>query len=385
VTATLRRNVLALFCGLLLWTAIHFGTLTLLPLYLHDQGHDARWIGFALGATGIAQLGVRPFGGWIVDAFGRRLPLALSLLLLSGACVLLIVPATWAVLANRVLTGVAFSLGTTAFYTLSIEVAPAERTSEVQGYVALGLTMGVGIGPAILVGAYQGLMPQGTPPERLVAIALGGAVAAFLSAACFWATTSTFEPRGRTHPYSLRTNFRREGLMPAFLNCCAQVPNTAFSAFLPLWAIGRGVANPGLLFVGSQLGAVASRLFAGRLADRHGRGVVLVPSMVGVAATLAVMGVAAGFPAFLLLALAYGALFGVAFVILPALAGQAAPPEGRGAALNTFGLGSDVAQLLGPWGLGLAASAWGFGGALVAAGILSIIGAAVYLASSSTR
>lgn len=383
--ATLRRNVLALFCGLLLWTAIHFGTLTLLPLYLHDQGHDARWIGFALGATGIAQLGVRPFGGWIVDAFGRRLPLALSLLLLSGACVLLIVPATWAVLANRVLTGVAFSLGTTAFYTLSIEVAPAERTSEVQGYVALGLTMGVGIGPAILVGAYQGLMPQGTPPERLVAIALGGAVAAFLSAACFWATTSTFEPRGRTHPYSLRTNFRREGLMPAFLNCCAQVPNTAFSAFLPLWAIGRGVANPGLLFVGSQLGAVASRLFAGRLADRHGRGVVLVPSMVGVAATLAVMGVAAGFPAFLLLALAYGALFGVAFVILPALAGQAAPPEGRGAALNTFGLGSDVAQLLGPWGLGLAASAWGFGGALVAAGILSIIGAAVYLASSSTR
>jgi MFS family permease len=173
--------------------------------------------------------------------------------------------------------------------------------------------------------------------------------------------------------------------MPAFLNCCAQVPNTAFSAFLPLWAIGRGVANPGLLFVGSQLGAVASRLFAGRLADRHGRGVVLVPSMVGVAATLAVMGVAAGFPAFLLLALAYGALFGVAFVILPALAGQAAPPEGRGAALNTFGLGSDVAQLLGPWGLGLAASAWGFGGALVAAGILSIIGAAVYLASSSTR
>jgi MFS family permease len=377
--------VLALFCGLLLWTAIHFGTLTLLPLYLHDQGHDARWIGFALGVTGIAQLGVRPFGGWIVDAFGRRLPLALSLLLLSGACVLLIVPAAWAVLANRVLTGVAFSLGTTAFYTLSIEVAPAERTSEVQGYVALGLTMGVGVGPAILVGAYQGLMPQGTPPERMVAIALGGAVAAFLSAACFWATTSTFEPRGRTHPYSLRTNFRREGLMPAFLNCCAQVPNTAFSAFLPLWAIGRGVANPGLLFVGSQLGAVASRLFAGRLADRHGRGVVLVPSMVGVAATLAVMGVAAGFPAFLLLALFYGALFGVAFVILPALAGQAAPPEGRGAALNTFGLGSDVAQLLGPWGLGLAASAWGFGGALVAAGILSLVGAAVYLASPSTR
>jgi MFS family permease len=377
--AALRRNVLALFAGLLLWTAIHFGTLTLLALYLHEVGYDARWIGVVLAATGIAQLAVRPFGGWIVDAFGRRLPLALSLLLLSLACALLIAPGPWAVLANRVLTGVAFSLGTTAFYALSIEVAPAERTSEVQGYVALGLTLGVGLGPAILVGVYQGFMPQGTPSERLVAAAVGGAVATLLSAACFWATTSTFEPLGRTHPYSLRTNFRREGVLPALLNFCAQVPNAAFSAFLPLWAIGRGVANPGLLFVGSQVGAVASRLFAGRLADRLGRAVVLVPAMVGVAATLAAMAAATGPAAFSLLALAYGALFGVAFVVLPALAGQAVPREGRGAALNTFGLGSDLAQLLGPWGLGLAASAWGFDGALVAGAVVSIVGAVVCL------
>ncbi|HEY7204399.1 MAG TPA: MFS transporter [Methylomirabilota bacterium] len=379
VAATLHRNVLALFSGLLLWTAIHFGTLTLLPLYLHDQGHDARWIGFALGITGIAQLGVRPFGGWIVDAFGRPRPLVGSLLLLGAACALLAVPATWAIIANRVLTGVAFSLGTTAFYTLSIEVAPAERTSEVQGYVALGLTMGVGLGPAILVAMYQGVMPQAPPSERLVAVAVGGGAAALLSAVCFRATTSAFAPLGRAHPYTLRTNFRREGLLPAVLNFCAQVPNTAFSAFLPLWAIARGVANPGLLFVGSQIGAVASRLFAGRLADRHGRAVVLVPAMIGVAAALAAMSVASGLTVFAALALAYGALFGVAFVILPALAGQATPREGRGAALNTFGLGSDIAQLLGPWGLGLAASAWGFGGALVASGAVSILGAAVYL------
>ena len=104
--------------GLLLWTAGHFGVLAVLPLFLHDQGYDARSIGFMLGATGVAQLCVRPFAGWILDAFGRRMPLALALVLLSGAAALLLVPADWAVVANRVLTGVAFSLGTTAFYTL---------------------------------------------------------------------------------------------------------------------------------------------------------------------------------------------------------------------------------------------------------------------------
>ena len=69
--------------------------------------------------------------------------------------------------------------------------------------------------------------------------------------------------------------------MPAFLNFCAQVPYSGFSGFLPLWAIGRGVGNPGLLFVGSQAGSVVSRLFTGRVADRYGRRIVLAPAMIG--------------------------------------------------------------------------------------------------------
>ena len=384
--AALPRNVLALTSGLLLWTAGHFGLLAVLPLFLHDQGYDARAIGFMLGATGVAQLCVRPFGGWIVDAFGRRVPLLLSLVLLAGAAALLLAPDGWAVLANRVLTGAAFSLGTTAFYTLTVEVAPAGRRNEVQGYVALGITLGVGIGPPILVGLYRSLSVEGPlPAERLTVIAIGSVSAALLSCACFAATSSAFRPLGRAHPYSLRTNFRREGLMPAFLNFCAQVPNSGFSSFLPLWAIGRGVGNPGVLFVGSQVGAVASRLLVGRLADRYGQRAVLVPAMVGVAATLIGMSVAVGLPAFFILAIGYGASFGVAFVVLPALVGEAAPAEGRGAAMNTFGLGADMAQLLGPWGLGLAAGTWGFGGALAAAAAVPLLGAAAYLARRPRR
>jgi len=125
---------------------------------------------------------------------------------------------------------------------------------------------------------------------------------------------------------------------------------------------------------------VASRLFAGRLADRYGRRTVLMPTMVGVAATLMGMSIAVGVPAFFVLAMGYGALYGVAFVVLPGLAGEAAPPAHRGAAINTFGLGSDVAQLLGPWGLGLAGGTWGLGGALVVAGAVALLGAAAYLA-----
>lgn len=80
------------------------------------------------------------------------------------------------------------------------------------------------------------------------------------------------------------------------------------------------------------------------------------------------------------LAVGYGALYGVAFVVLPGLAGEAARPAARGAAIDTFGLGSDVAQLLGPWGLGLAAGTWALGGALVVAGAVPLLAAVAHLA-----
>jgi MFS family permease len=374
------RNVVALFSGVLLWTTCHFGVLAVLPLFLHDQGWDVRAIGFALGASGVAQVCVRPFAGWVADAFGRRVPLALALALLSIATLLLLTPAGWGILANRVLTGVAFSIGTTAFYTLTVESAPAARRSEVQGYIALGMTLGIGLGPPIAIAVYHGLSREiATPPDRLATLAVATAIVALVSGTCFLATVSTFRPLGRAHPFSLRTPFRRKGVLAAFLNFCIQVPYTGFSAFLPLWAIGRGVGNPGLLFVGSQLGSVASRLFGGRLADRRGHRAVLVPAMIGAATTLAATSVVAGLPSFLLLAAAYGMFYGVSVVVLLSVAAEVAPPEERSAVINTYGLGSDLAQLLGPWGLGLAAGMWGLRGALVVAGAVPLVGAAVFL------
>jgi MFS family permease len=349
-----------------------------MPLFLHDQGWSPAAIGAALAASGVAQVCVRPCAGWLIDAFGRRWPLVLVLLLLSAATALLLVPAGWAVLANRALTGVAFGIGTTAFYTLTVETAPPARRSEIQGYIALGMTLGIGFGPPVAVAMYQAA-PPGGPAERLAPLAVVTAVVALASGACFLAARSAFRPLGRAHPF--RAPFHRDGLVPALLNFCIQVPYTGFAAFLPLWAIGRGVANPGLLFVSAQVGNVASRLFGGRLADRHGPRAVFVPAMIGAAAALAATGLAAEVPAFAVLAAAYGLGYGVSVLVALSLAAEAAPPERRSAVINTYGFGSDVAQLIGPWALGLAAGTWGLDGALVVAGAVSLAGAAVAIAT----
>jgi MFS family permease len=379
-TAALTRNVLALTSGLLLWTAGHFGVLAVLPLFLHDQGYDARSIGLTLGATGVAQLGVRPFAGWIVDAFGRRAPLALSLVLLSGAAALLLAPAGWAVLANRLLTGSCLQPGHHRVLRHGDRGGPGRSSQRGAGLRGAGAHAGYRDRAAGSGGALPKPAARGRPPARAA-----GRDRHRRRRDRAGERGLLHRDRQHVSPPGARASVRTAGQLPpggvdAGGAQLLRAGNTGFSAFLPLWAIGRGVGNPGLLFIGSEVGAVGSRLLAGRLADRHGRRAVLAPAMIGVGAILVGMSAAVGLPAFFILAVGYGALYGVAFVVLPGLAGEAAPPSGRGAALNTFGLGSDLAQLLGPWGVGLAAATWGFGGALVAAAVVPLFGAAAYLA-----
>jgi len=228
------------------------------------------------------------------------------------------------------------------------------------------------------VAVYHGLLGGSVDlPARLATLALGTAIVALFAGACFLATVSALRPLGRAH--SFRAPFHRNGIVPAFLNFCIQVPYTGFSGFLPLWASSRGVANAGLLFVSSQAGNVVSRLFGGRMADRHGPRRVLVPAMIGSAAALAATSMGAGLPGFLALAAAYGLCYGVAIVVALSVAAEAAPAEDRSAVINTYGFGSDLAQLLGPWGLGLVAGIWGLPAALVVAGAVPFVGAGGFL------
>src|SRR5262245_48729719 len=117
------------------------------------------------------------------------------------------------------------------------------------------------------------------------------------------------------------------------------------------------------------------------MADRYGRRSVLVPVLVGVAAMLAGMRCAAGLPLLFALAVGYGTVYGVALCLLPE-PGEAVPVSAQRAAITTMGSAPILRRLLGPWGLGLAAGTWGWGGALVAAGVVPLAGAVVYLAQA---
>ncbi|MCS7003646.1 MAG: MFS transporter, partial [Dehalococcoidia bacterium] len=125
-----------------------------LPLYLQELGvRDAAaltlWSGVTIGVAPLAAGVAAPFWGAIGDRFGIK-PMAIRALAGGGLAVLLMafVPNPWALLALRLLQGVAG--GQIAPNTaLAAAIAPPGRLGTSLGLVQAGVLTGSSFGPVI--------------------------------------------------------------------------------------------------------------------------------------------------------------------------------------------------------------------------------------------
>lgn len=145
------------------WTLnfiIHFSftlIVPLLPLYLTDTfGAGKDTVGLVLAGYSIVALIIRPFSGFMVDSFPRRLVLIVCSFfffavfagyLCAGSLV------TFAVF--RTLHGAPFGATSVAASTVAIDVLPSSRRAEGMGYYGLANNLATVIGPILAIYCLQ--------------------------------------------------------------------------------------------------------------------------------------------------------------------------------------------------------------------------------------
>jgi MFS family permease len=111
----------------------------------------------------------------------------------------------------------------------------------------------------------------------------------------------------------------------------------AVLAFLPLYALGLGLANPGLYFTVQAVGVLTLRMAAGGLSDRFGRVQVLLPALLLVTLGVAGLALHPAVPLLLLLALVYGVGYSAIHPTTIAVADDVSTNATRGMALGLVG------------------------------------------------
>ena len=345
-----------------------------LPLHASDLGASLSMVGTIVASYAIAQLLLRIPIGVFADLIGRRRPLALASIALSGVAALwlAIAPDPWSLFWARSLTGLA-AAGWVVISVLYAAYYPPERatraTSAMMGANTAGILIATPIGATI------------ADVWDVRASFLAATVVAAVGMALLAAAPEPAMPRTRYSAATFRRVLRRTDLWVVSLAAISLVFVTFATAFgfLPLLAEARGAgtAEVGWVATATVGAALPGALVTPALVDRIGvRGTLLASSVVSALALVAMPG-AASWELVAALQIPAGAGRGVLTTLLLSLALRAAPPSEQATAMGVYQATYSVGMFAGPALSGAVAEWWGIGAVFHLSALVTIAGLAL--------
>ena len=161
--------------------------------------------------------------------------------------------------------------------------------------------------------------------------------------------------------------------MAAVVNFGVWMTRVSTLTIFPIYAVQQGLNNPGLFLLVVAVATFPSRLLTGRASDRYGFPVVFLPSLAVIATSILLIPITHSAAGLLVLGAGLGLGLGAVIPSLTAYAASRVSNEKRGAAVNTFTLGGDLAMSAGALSLGFIAGQLGVTAAFLVAGLSPVM------------
>jgi len=372
-----RAFVLLALADLAYFTAAGVAIYTL-PLYVTGPlGSNKAAAGIAFGVFAVSALVLRPFGGRLADTLGRRPMLFGGALIASlGLALTATADSLAAIIALRLLLGVAEAAFFVASLAALADLAPPARMGEAISYNSLGLYLGLAFGP-----------PLGEALVETWSYTTAWYGAAVLTTAAGFVAFGIGETRSQVSDGGSHRLIHRQAIPASLAFFASLLAIGGFLAFSSLHAEEVGLASSSVPLFLYGIIVVICRIAFAKVPDR------LPPLRLGAAAlatiTAGLMLIATWTtPAGMLVGTALMAV-GVTFstpAFFSAIFATAKPSE-RGAASGTASLFIDLGLGGGPIILGLVAQSASISWALMAGAGLAAAGAvwSLHLHRAGTR
>ena len=312
-----------------------------LPLFIERMGGNRAHVGLSMGAFMLTSVVFRPIVGGLLDRFGRR-PFIVSGLLLFAVAMYLYgwIGGIAGLLGLRVLHGLSWGITSTAMQTAITDMIPSARRGEGMGWLGMAMTLAMAIGP------WSGLwVAQNRSYHILFPLAAGLSCAALLF-------TSFARLPFRPQPGAARFEVVEKSVLPIMASVFFLfVAYGSITTSVPLFAASIRV-NSGAFFLALAATLALMRPLAGRLSDRHGETVVIVPALVITIVALLALSLSTGLFGVLGSAVLYGIGFGSAHPVLHAATIRLAGSSRKGVANASVSTAVDLGIGLGAITLG---------------------------------
>lgn len=264
--------VLIFFASLLLFTAFYI-LLPTLPVFLtRELKITEGQTGIILAVYTLAALIIRPFTGFMIDRFGRKLFYIPALFVFAFLFLSYPLAGTFALmLVLRFAHGLVWGVTTTTGSTLIVDIVPADRRGEGIGLYGLAMTFPMAIGPLV------GMQLSNNNTYTIMFFSAG--LLAFLGFSLSLFIKYPIVPLLENYKFSWSNLLEKSALPVTFNLLLINISYGGLVSFISLYALKTGLGNTGIFFIIFAVGITIARLYMGKIFDRHGPKVL---SIVGI-------------------------------------------------------------------------------------------------------
>lgn len=345
-----------------------------LPVYAKILGGSDTHAGLVIGIFTFSAVLIRPFAGYALDAYGRKTLFFIGLLIFGlSVFAYSLVPTLLFLLLVRFIHGFGWGITSTSASTVAADIIPKSRMGEGMGYYGLAGTLSMAVAPAL----------------GLFIISKFNFKVLFILATCMIGIAILLAFTVKYHNVNMTGRkfslIEKAALRPTLVIFFLTMTYGSIVSFLALYGVQLGITNIGLFFTVYAFSLAITRPFAGRMSDKVGFNVVVIPGILFIMLAMYILYAAVNIQWFLLAGIVYGIGFGAAQPSLQALAIVSTPLDRRGGANATFFTGFDLGIGISSIMWGLVAEAIGYSLMYLCAMIPALAGLVFYLATAFSK
>jgi len=334
-----------------------------LPTYAEVAlGAKKNQIGWIIGVYAASALAIRPFCGYVLDAYGRRAVYLIALVLFTVLMWLYHYSFTFYILlVIRVFHGFTWGIITTGGSTIAADLIPESRRAEGIGYFGLAMTLAIALAP------FSGDQIMGQNNFfNLFTISFAFAVAALLLAFLIKVPNiKTGETKiGISKMFDKRVN------RIAIVMFTGAFPYAAIFSFILLYSEELNIEQGSLFFIFMAVGVALARIFVGKIMDKRGPSMLVFAGLAVTVLGLIWFSYVDSFWQFMAVGVLVGIGNGIIMPTVQTMALNMVPLERRGAANATFFSAVDLGIAAGSISLGYIAEYYGLANMFFVSGVI---------------
>ncbi len=340
VQKILSRDFVLTFFAQFAFSSVFCILIPTFPIYLSRLKSTDVEIGILVGVFSVSSLIFRPFvGRALLRIPERTFMIAGALIYTLASMAYLFASSFWPILIVRFFQGIGLAFFSTSSFTFVASITPERHRGQILSYFFVAINIAFTLAPffgMILINHFNFIV--------LFLVCTGLSLCSlFIAAKLTGVQHTSMEAR----PDQGQPFLSREALQPSIMSFLINLIWGGLMAFFPLYALSKGVTNPGHFFGVLAAIHVFGRIFGGGILDLYEREKVILPCLIAYILSMALLTFSTTLSMFILVAVIWGA--GNTF-LYPSLVAYALDRAGasRGPAMGTFTAVSDLGSGIGP-------------------------------------